>query len=66
MKRERKEQSEISDICFFPKRFPTHTYNVTGEVFKNCSEDPSIMRVRACVTVAVCMFTVGMQQQKIV
>jgi hypothetical protein len=64
MKREKKEQSQVSDVCYFPKRFPSHTYNVTGKVFKNCSEDPRVVRVRPCVTVALCMFTVGTQQHK--
>jgi hypothetical protein len=62
MERENKEQSQVSDVCYFPKKFPTHTYNVTGTVFKNCSEDPRIVRVRACVNVALCMFSVGTQQ----
>jgi hypothetical protein len=30
----------------------------------NCIKDPIIMRVRACETVAVCMFIVEAQQQK--
>jgi hypothetical protein len=56
----------VSEFCYFPKRFPTHTYNVTGKVFKNCSEEPRIVRVRACVPVVLCMFIVGTQQQKTV
>jgi hypothetical protein len=64
MKRENEEQSQVSKFCYFPKRFPTHTYDVTGKVFKNCSEEPRIVRVRAHVPVVLCMFTVGTQQQK--
>jgi hypothetical protein len=66
MQRENIEQSQVSDFCYFPKRFPTHTYNVTGKVFKNCSEELRIVRVRVCLPVVLCMFTVGTQQQKTV
>jgi hypothetical protein len=66
MRRENKEQSQVSDFCYFPKRFPTYRDNVTGRVFRNCSEDARIVRVRVCVTVALCMFIVGTQQQKTV
>jgi hypothetical protein len=38
--------------------------NVLSDEFKKCRNESIIMRVRACVTVAVCMFTVGAQQQK--
>jgi len=64
MERENKEQSQVSELCYFPKRFPTHTNNVTGKVFKNCSEDPRIVRVRACVTVSLCMFTLEHSNRK--
>jgi hypothetical protein len=64
MERENKEQSQVSELCYFPKRFPNHTYSVTGNVFKNCSEDPTIVRVRACVTVSLCTFIVGKQQRE--
>jgi len=59
MQRENKEQSQVSDVCYFPER-----YNITGKADNNCSKDPRIVRVRACVTVALCRFTVGTQKQK--
>ncbi|XP_069697255.1 voltage-dependent calcium channel subunit alpha-2/delta-3-like isoform X2 [Periplaneta americana] len=46
LQRENKEQSEVSAFCYFPKKNPTRTYETTGKVFKNCTEEPQIKRAQ--------------------